>query len=373
MREIGFWDYTCPGNGSLERYTHDDWEILLDDMAEGGFNSFVLCVKWLTTGYRSRLSWLDQDENCTAITSDNALIHQALQGARKRGLKTWLLVVCTQFEASAFDLQPCTHGWGPEDKTIAYYNLDCPGLAERIEELFREVTELFGSESDGLIVEMEFCDKDTAYRVPIYNEWAKQNGRPDYATIKNITLEPRSYPFSDWRDFTTSRRIEMLHRIEKVVRQTGFQGQIATLAELMTDPMVVMGNHNLAMLKEALPDIALVTYDSRYDRRVQRLATMDFCIHAPREAGFEVCYLTRGVMTFDAVPWLEPTDLPTQWKMEIEDAITHRPDTLWFMGSDTRVDSPVCSPINLPKWGFNDGRTARLHLMRMAREAGLTL
>ena len=100
---------------------------------------------------------------------------------------------------------------------------------------------------------------------------------------------------------------------------------------------------------------------------------MDFCIHAPREAGFEVCYLTRGVMTFDAVPWLEPTDLPTQWKMEIEDAITHRPDTLWFMGSDTRVDSPVCSPINLPKWGFNDGRTARLHLMRMAREAGLTL
>lgn len=372
MREIGFWDYTCPGNGSLEHYTHDDWEVLLDDMAEGGFNSFVLCVKWLTTGYRSRHAWLDQDENCTAIASNNALIHQALQGARARGMKTWLLVVCTQFEDTAFNLQPCTHGWGPEDKTIAYYDLDCPGLGERIEALFQEVMELFGAESDGLVVEMEFCDQDASHRIPLYNAWAKQNGRPDYTTIKNVTLEPRSYPFSHWRDFTTSRRIEMLQRIEKVVRQTGFKGSIATLSELLTDPMVVMGNQNFAMLREALPDIALVTYDSRYDRRVHRLATMDMCVQAPREAGFEVCYLTRGVMTFDAVPWLPPSNLPEQWRMELEDAASYRPDRLWFMGSDTRVHSPVCSPIDLPKWGFDDGRSARLHLMRMAKEAGLT-
>lgn len=371
MREIGFWDYTCPGNGSLERYTHDDWEILLDDMAEGGFNSFVLCVKWLTTGYRSRYSWLDQDTNCTAITSDNALIHQALRGARARGLKTWLLVVCTQYEAMAFDLQPCTHGWGPEDKTIAYYDLDCPGLQERIEALFQEVAELFGAESDGLIVEMEFCDKDVPHRIPLYNAWAEQNGRPDYAAIKNITLEPRSYPFRHWRDFTTSRRIAMLRHIEQTVRATGFEGRIATITELMTDPMVIMGNQNLEMLREALPELALVTYDSVYDRRVHRLATMDCCIQSPKALGFEVCYLTRGVMTFGMVPGLPPTDLPTQWQMEIEDAATYRPDILWFMGSDARVDSPVCSPVKLPQWGFPDGRTARLHLMRLVREAGL--
>ena len=66
MREIGFWDYTCPGNGSLERYTKADWDELLDDMVVGGCNSFVRCVKWLTTGYRSQLPWLDQDPPCTA-------------------------------------------------------------------------------------------------------------------------------------------------------------------------------------------------------------------------------------------------------------------------------------------------------------------
>ncbi len=55
MKEIGFWDYTCPLHGSLERYTEQDWNMLLDDIAEGGFNSLVLGVKWLTTGYYSRL------------------------------------------------------------------------------------------------------------------------------------------------------------------------------------------------------------------------------------------------------------------------------------------------------------------------------
>lgn len=32
MQEIGFWDYTCPQHGSLERYTRQDWDVLLEDM-----------------------------------------------------------------------------------------------------------------------------------------------------------------------------------------------------------------------------------------------------------------------------------------------------------------------------------------------------
>lgn len=372
MQEIGFWDYTCPGNGSLERYTRDDWEILLDDMAEGGFNSFVLCVKWLTTGYRSRHTWLDQDPACTAIASDNALVHQALEGARKRGMRVWLLVVCTQYEASAFNLEPCFHGWGPEGKTIAYYDLDCPGLQERIAALFSEVVELFGAASDGLIVEMEFCDRDAPHRIPMYDAWAAQHERPDYATIKDIPLEPRSYPFLHWRDYTTSRRIATLRQIETTVRNAGYRGRIATIAELVTERMVVCGNQNLEMLRSALPDLALVTYDGLYDRRLHQQATMDLCVQAPRALGFEVGYLTRGVMTFGTVPWLPPTDLPVQWRMQLEDAVVNRPDRLWFMGSDTRVDSPVCSPVQLPGWGFPDGRTARLELLRLARASGLT-
>jgi hypothetical protein len=91
IKEIGFWDYTCPRNGSLERYTQTDWVELLDDMVVGGFTSSMLCVKWLTTGYRSKLSWLDQDENCTAIATNNDLVHHALQEARKR-----LMELCRQ-------------------------------------------------------------------------------------------------------------------------------------------------------------------------------------------------------------------------------------------------------------------------------------
>jgi hypothetical protein len=36
LKEIGFWDYTCPRHGSLERYTQADWDLLLDDMVAGG-------------------------------------------------------------------------------------------------------------------------------------------------------------------------------------------------------------------------------------------------------------------------------------------------------------------------------------------------
>ena len=43
-------------------------------MAAGGFNSLVLGIKWLTTGYRSRLTWLDQRPGNAAIASDNATI-----------------------------------------------------------------------------------------------------------------------------------------------------------------------------------------------------------------------------------------------------------------------------------------------------------
>ena len=369
MREIGFWDYTAPGGGGgLEGYSRSDWDQLLDDMAAGGFNSLVLSIKWLTTGYRSRLEWLDQDPACTAIASDNELIHHALCGARRRGIRPWLHVVATQYQARQFKLQPAASYWG--DST-ALYDLDCPGLAERIELLFGEVIELFGTEADGLVVEIEFCDGEAPHRIPIYNDWAKKNNRPDFDTIKKIRLEPRGYPFYHWRDFTTARRIEMLRRIEKVVRGRGFAAPITSIIEVDNAPMALMGNVNLEALREAFPTWPVVTYDSIYDRRRNRLATMDFCVEQPRALGLEVFYLTRGVMTFPTQPDMPPTTLQEQWRMSLEDAARHDPDILWFMGSDARVDGPVSSCVQLPRWGLPDGRTARLTLMDMARKAGL--
>jgi hypothetical protein len=368
MKEIGFWDYTCPKHGSLERYTQADWDILLDDMTAGGFNSLVLGIKWLTTGYRSHLPWLDQDPTCSAIVSDNALIRHALRGAHQRGIRTWLLVVATIYPVDASALPggvPFAPEWVPG---FQVYDLDTPGLPERMDLLFSEVVELFGADTDGIVVEVEFCDGEAPHRVPIYNQWAQQNGRPSFADIKNIRLEPRGYPFTHWRDFTTSRRIATMQRIEEGIRSHGFQGKLASIIEIDNQPAAILGNVNMHMLQAALPHWSVVTYDSIYDRRLNRLATMDFCIHQPHLAGLEVAYLTRGVNTFHIPAWLGATTFEEQWRMSLEDAKTHQPEVLWFMGCDARLDGLVCSDVKLPEWGFKDPRAARLRLMHMTQE-----
>jgi hypothetical protein len=364
-QEIGFWDYTCPMHGSLERYTQADWDMLLEDISAGGFNSFVLGIKWLTTGYRSRLGWLDQDENCSAVASDNGLVWHALREARRLGMRTRLLVVATIFPTRAFHLPGGVPYWTDE---FAVYDLDTPGLVERIDLLFSEVVELFCDDTDGLVIELEFCDGESEHRIPVYNAWARENNRPDFREIKSIHLEPRAYPFQHWRDFTTFRRIETLKHIEALVREKGFKGELSSIIELDNQPMAVMGNVNLAMLQQALPGWAVVTYDSIYDRRRNRLATMDFCVHQPHQAGLTAYYLTRGVMTFGIPPDLPPANLEDQWRMSLEDARQHQPEALWFMGSDCRLDGAVCSILKLPEWGFPDGRTARRRLMQMAQE-----
>ena len=365
MKEIGFWDYTCPTHGSLERYTQQDWDVLLDDMAANGFDSLVLGIKWLTTGYRSRYDWLDQDMDCTAVSSGNALIHHALNGARRRGIRTRLLVVATIFAAGPANLPGGRSYWSDE---FVHYDLDVPGLAERIDLQFDEVVDLFGAETDGLVVELEFCDGDAPHRIPVYNAWAAANNRPDYAAIKDIRLEPRGYPYTHWRDFTTTRRIDTMRRIERNVRAKGFAGTLESIIELDNQPMAVLGNVSLTLLRDALPHWPVVTYDSIYDRRRNRLATMDLCVEQPRAAGLEVHYLTRGVMTFGIPQDLPPTTLQEQWRLSLEDAAGHQPDVVWFMGSDARLDGAVCSHVKLPAWGFADGRTARLRLMQMAAE-----
>jgi len=142
----------------------------------------------------------------------------------------------------------------------------------------------------------------------------------------------------------------------------------ASIIEIANEPMAVLGNANLEMLQAALRHWSVVTYDGIYDRRRNRLATMDFCVHQPRQAGLQVNYLTRGVMTFHIPPELGPTTLQEQWRLELEDARFHQPDRLWFMGADCRMDGLVCSHVQLPQWGFPDGRTARLKLLDMAKD-----
>ena len=71
LLEHGFWDYTCPAAGGMEAFGHDDYLLLLDDMAGAGMNSLAINVKWHSTGYRSCLPYLDQVPDNRVIASDN--------------------------------------------------------------------------------------------------------------------------------------------------------------------------------------------------------------------------------------------------------------------------------------------------------------
>jgi hypothetical protein len=365
--EIGFWDYTCPGHGSLEGYSVEDWDLLLDDMQAGGFNSLVLGVKWLTTGYRSQYAWLDQKPGVATIESDNATLLHALRGARQRGMRTWLLVVGSIFDVEAFGFAPASAAEGATGSLS--YDLYQPGVLERILKLYREVAEIFGAEADGMVVELEFCDSEAPHRVPLYDAWAKENGRMAFADIKKLPLEPRGYPQFDWRDFTTSRRIDVLRQIETAIRETGFTGKVANLVEMVTGPGLTIRNVNLDMLRAAFPNWPIVTYDHGYNRKVNRASTREFAMEEPLALGFEVYYLTRGVMTFNWPADLPALNLEEQWRMSLEDAKLAGPHALWFMGSDAHGEGMVVNETTLPEWGFADGRTARLRLMEMVREA----
>lgn len=367
--EIGFWDYTCPGHGSVEEYSRQDWDILLNDMSAGGFNSLVLGIKWLTTGYRSRHEWLDQDCSVSAIASDNAIIYHVLNAARERGIRTWLLVVASIFNQEKFGFPSAI---APvRSARRASYDLDQPGVTDRILALFEEIAELFGDHADGMIVELEVCDGDAPHRIPLYDKWAQENGRAPYADLKNSSLEPRFYPQRDWRDYTTLRRIQTLHDIERTVRRAGFTGKLSHIVEIANLPGVVIRNVNLEAMAESLPTWPLVTYDSTYDRNINRAASMEFCLEEPRRMGFEVQFITRGVMTFGCSTDDPPLNLEEQWRMSLEDAIRCRPAALWFMGSDARSEGLVCNNTKLPAWGFENGRSARLRLMEMVRASGV--
>jgi len=95
LSEHGFWDYTTPGAGGMEAFEKPDYLALLDDMAAARMNSLLICPKWSTTGYQSRLPYLDQQPSNKVIRSGNELLRWALAEAAKRGIKTWLSAFVT--------------------------------------------------------------------------------------------------------------------------------------------------------------------------------------------------------------------------------------------------------------------------------------
>lgn len=359
LEEYGFWEYTCPRGGGCCYYNLGDWERLLDDMAGGGMNSLALVIKWSTTGYRSRLPWLDQDPDCQIIASDNQLLFQALEMAQQRDIRVWMVGVCTHHQIKEFGMVPPD---GRQEGSF-WYDPDYPGVLERMVALFEEMAELLPA-THGLVVEMESVEWDWPHRIPLYNAWAKEHDRPCYEEIKLLPLDARAYRIHAWRDFLTERRVRAYQAIEEGVRATGYPGKLATICETCSEPGSYHQVLNLEELKKAIPEWEVVTYD--YHRDQNALATVDFCMLQPQAVGFPTYYLGRGVMTYSRELTIP---LESSWRRDLADAQEYGVNGLWFYGADTVPgENKICTLEKLQKMGFPDGLSARKRLLEVGRE-----
>ena len=359
MQEYGFWEYTCPGAGKCESYTLADWTKLLDDMAAGGMNSLALVIKWSTTGYKSHLPWLDQNPNCTIIASGNRLLTQVMALAKARQIKVWLVVVCTHHQVKEYGIVPPT---GQTDGSF-FYDQDYPGVLERSVAMFAEIAELF-SAADGIVVEMESVEFDWPHRIPLYNQWAREHGKPLHAELRQLPLDARAYRIHAWREFLTWRRCLALQAIEKGIRGTGYGGRLAMICETSNEFGSYIQVLNLAAYREAMPGWAAVTYD--YDRDQNSLATVDFCMLQPQAAGLATFYLGRGVMTYGRELTIP---LEEHWRRDLADAMKYGVEGFWFFGADAVAgENAHFGQAKLKRMGFATGLSARRRLLKIGKE-----
>ena len=366
MREHGFWDYTTPGAGGMEWYGADEYRRLLDDMAGAGMNSLLVMVKWFTTGYRSRLPFLDQAADNPVIASDNELLRQTIREAHARGILVRLGAVGTAYETRWVDAPPL---WTHEslsgytfEHPIGYYDGDAPGLQERCVEMCAEIVELF-PEADGLMVELEFSGVEAPHRIPLYNAWAAEHGYPSFEQLGH-PINPRGLDVPGWRDYTTARRLDWLREIERAVRARGFAGSLCTIAETGRTEFTLAQEMNLAMLRERCPDWFAITYE--YDKWLYRYGMMDLNVTTPQSYGLPTWYLARGVMTWGWPGWPLPLSLPQSWAMDVEDVRQFHPDGLWWFGTGAVGEGTHVAESRLAQSGFPDGRAARKALLEQA-------
>lgn len=158
LTEYGFWDYTTPGAGGMEAFKENDYLSLLDDMAAANMNSLMIYVKWLTTGYRSRLSFQDQMSDNPVTASDNTLLRKVIDEAGKRKIKIWLGGAVTYFDVTKFQGKPHRIydrlGSYKLPIKVGLYNTKTPGLTEKVVEIYEELLDLFPGVG-GLEVELE--------------------------------------------------------------------------------------------------------------------------------------------------------------------------------------------------------------------------
>ena len=380
LKEHGFWDYTTPGAGGMEHFQRDDYIRLLDDMAQAGMNSLLVMVNWFSTGYRSRLPWLDQDPKNAVIASDNALLRLVLEEAAKRRIKTWFGVVVSHFEVDRYGGKPRdtrTFDFpGGYNRLVGIYDADMPEGIERAAAIYEELVTLF-PQVNGFLVEQENGDAVAPHRVKPYNKWAADNGRPEFKTLHiplpqgvEATGETHRLVFPPpWRDYVTFSRSRLLRAVESTLRSKGFKGDLVTITDTGNAPYVVMHVLNLEYLHELAPDWGALTYD--YWKWQNRFAAADFNMVEPKKAGLKAYYLPRGVMTWPPEGLGKklhlPMSLEESWRLDVEDVQQFQPDGLWWFGSGAVGEGWHVGSSILRKMGFTDGVQARRRLLEIAK------
>ena len=367
LNEHGFWDYTTPGAGGMESYAQEDYLSLLDDMAGAGMNSLMIYVKWLTTGYRSRLPFQDQSPENPVIASDNSLLQRTIEEAGQRGIKVWLGGAVTYFDPSRFGADPYrtyTRLSGFDlPVEVGLFDTDTPGITERIVQIYEELVELFPG-AGGLEVELEGAGVENPRRIPLYDRWARENGRPPFAELGH-PFNPRTFDVPDWRDYTTDSRLRVLRAVEKAVRAKGFRGDLATICETGSSSYALGQAVNLKRFQRRFPHWVATTYE--YDKWNHRYGMMDLCIDHPKREGLQVSYLPRGVMTWGN-RWPLPIALAQSWRMDLEDIRRFKPRGVWWFGSGGGSEGAHVSLARLKESGYGSGAEARRALLELVSD-----
>jgi hypothetical protein len=364
LKEHGFWDYTTPGAGGMEGYEGDDYARLLDDMSQAGMTSIVVMAKWLTTGYRSRLPFLDQHPDSPVTRSDNRLLSDFITAAVFRGIKVWLGAVVSMYPAAAVKGPPSMSfsgefGGFPLSSPTGVFDSDAPEVTEYSVAIFEELLALFPG-VHGFLVELEHCDIAMPHRAAAYDAWAKENRRPAFDQICR-PIVPRNPDVAAWRDYATMSRLRVVSAVDTALRGRGFTGRLSLLCETGAHPFQVQQSMNLDMVKAALPDVACVSYDPNYDKTRNRQGIMEMAVEEPRRAGLESYYLPRGIMTW-AGTWPMKLSLEEFWKVEQDDIRRYEPAGVWWFGSGYargRPEGAHVSAARLRQSGYADSAAAR--------------
>jgi hypothetical protein len=344
---------------------------LLDDMAVASMNSIVICVSCKYKAYRSRLPYLqnDQDPSNVVIVSDNEIVRLAIRAAHRRGIKVWVQTIANCYARDGFDLPLPRDAVIPKYQAFKY-DLDSPCIQDRAVEQCEELSDLF-PEMDGFCVEFEGHNVMYRHRVGPYNAWAGERGRPLFEEVIARPPNPRACGWPEFRAYTTWQTCGLLRRIEAALRARGFGGDLGTIVGSSGVAGAYALEADLSLFKEMVPNWVAVTYE--YDRWENRLATADYTMAYPVRMGLRTHFLGRGVMTWGLwdLPDLMPVSFEDHWRADFEDALRLGVDGLWMFEADAFTDGPHVAKSILQAKGFPDGVEARRRLLAVAAEVGV--